>query len=260
VTRRQAAALAVLAGLAVARVLTDRQGLGDGCRSLAFCVGSAALLIALVGTAATLLRATWLACGAARAVASLRPVRAPGPLADAAASAGTGRRLVCVAGAGRVAFCAGLLRPRVYATAGLAEASPDEIAAVLVHEAEHLRRRDPARRVLLRATAEVYFAVPLLRFWHERAIERSELAADRAAIDRVGAGALARALLATQVLPGLGGVPAFFAGVAEARIAQLLGDRVPRRRPSAALVLGSLAGLILAVYVVMCAGVLPPPR
>jgi hypothetical protein len=74
----------------------------------------------------------------------------------------------------------------------------------------------------------------------------------------VGPGALARALVATQVLPGLGGMPAFFAGVAEARIAQLLGDRVPPRRPSVALVLGSLAAVILAVYAVMCAGILPP--
>jgi Zn-dependent protease with chaperone function len=247
-----------LAGLAVVRVLTDRQGPGDGCRSLAVCVGSAVLLIALVGTAATAVRATWLACAAARAVGLLEPVGVPEPLAEAAVEARILPRLVCVAGAGRVAFCAGLLRTRVYVTAGLAAAPRDEIAAVLVHEAAHLRRRDPARRVLLRATAEVYFAVPLLRFWHERAIERSELAADRAAIERVGPGALARALVATQVLPGLGGMPAFFAGVAEARIAQLLGDRVPPRRPSVALVLGSLAAVILAVYAVMCAGILPP--
>ncbi|HEX4790930.1 MAG TPA: M56 family metallopeptidase [Actinospica sp.] len=257
-SRRQAAGLALLAGLAVRHVLTDRAGVGDGCRSLASCMASATLLIASVGTISTVLRAAWLGRAAAGAVGSLDRVAVPEPLADAAAAAGIGARLVCVAGTERVAFCAGLLRPRVYVTAALAAAPRDEVAAVLVHEAEHMRRRDPVRRALSRATAEVYFAAPLLRFCHERGIERSELAADRAAMERVGPGALARALLATQTLPSLGGVPAFFAGVAEARIAQLLGDRVPPRRPSAALVLGSLAGIILAVYVVMCAGILPP--
>jgi Zn-dependent protease with chaperone function len=257
VTRRQAAGLVVLAGLAVARVLTDPQGPADGCRSLAFCVAAAALLIAVVGTVSTVLRATWLSWSGRRAVTSLTAVTAPAELAAAAASAGIGARLVCVAGAGRVAFCAGSLRPRVYATAGLAAAPRDEIAAVIVHEAEHLRRRDPLRRVLSRATAEVYFVVPLLRFWYERAIERSELAADRTAIARVGPGALARALVSAHALPGLDGVPAFFAGVAEARVAQLLGDRVPPRRPSAALVLGSFAGLVLALCAVMSAGILP---
>ena len=257
-TRRQAAVLVALAGLAVARVLTDRGGLGDGCRSLAFCIGSAALLIALVGTAGTALRALWLGCAARRGVAALTVLPAPGRLAAASREAGIDGRLVCVAGSGRVAFCAGVLRPRVYVTAVLAASPADELAAVLVHEARHLQRRDPLRRLLLRSTAEVYFAVPLLRFWHERAIERSELAADRAAIARVGPGALARALFATESLPGLGGVPAFFAGVAEARVAQLLGDRVPPRRPTIAVVAGSLAGLILAVYAVMCSGVLPP--
>lgn len=258
-SRRQAAGLVLLAGLAARHVLMDRHGVGDGCRSLAYCAASAVLLIALVGTLATMLRAAWLCCTAARAVGSLDPARAPERLVEAAESAGVGTRLICVAGTERVAFCAGPLRPRVYVTAALAAAPRDEIAAVLVHEAEHMRRRDPGRRMLSRATAEVYFAVPLLRFCHERAIERSELAADRAAMERVGPGALARALLAAQTLPSLGGVPAaFFVGVAEARVAQLLGDRVPPRRPGAALLLGSLAGAVLAVYAVMCAGVLPP--
>lgn len=280
---RRAALLAVVAGFAVGHALEDPEGFGDGCRSLAVCVVSAALLLMVVGTVATMLRALWLIRGARRAVAGLtvlsaaadmrasaQPeqarsegqhcgVCAPERLALAASAAGIrARRAVCVTGSARVAFCAGMLRPRVYVTAALAEAAEDELAAVLVHEAVHMRRRDPLRRVLLRAASDICFAVPLLRFWHERAIERSELAADRAAIERVGPGALARALLATQVLAGLGGVPAYFAGVAEARVAQLLGERIPPRRPTIALVLGSLAGLILVVYVVMCVGVLPP--
>lgn len=257
-TRAQAAGLTALAGFAVVRVLSDPRGPAHGCCSLAECVASAAVLTVAVALLAAGLRALFLSGAAYRAVASLTVLPAPGRLAAAAASAGIGARTLCVAGPERVAFCAGNVRPRVYVTAALADAPADELAAVLVHEAQHLRRRDPLRRVLLRSSAEVCFAVPLLRFWHERAIERSELAADRAAIARVGPGALARALLATEVLPGLAGTPAFFAGVAEARVAQLLGDRIPPRRPTAALVVGSCAGLILAVYVVMCSGLLPP--
>jgi Zn-dependent protease with chaperone function len=59
------------------------------------------------------------------------------------------------------AFCAGLLRPRVYVSSG-AVALLDEHAlrAVLLHERHHMRRHDPLRLAAGRAIARALFFAP----------------------------------------------------------------------------------------------------
>jgi beta-lactamase regulating signal transducer with metallopeptidase domain len=134
-----------------------------------------------------------------------------------------------------------------------AKLAAEELEAVLVHEAEHARRRDPLRRLAGRAAADVLFWLQLVGWWSRRRLEDAELAADRAAIDRVGRSPLARALRATAA-PAAQAVGARFDGAGAARVSQLLGDQPPRRRPLLAACLLSLLGLIVAVSLAMWVG------
>ena len=210
-------------------------------------------MVVALGAVAWIARVTWLAIGAARQVARLPRLRTPPALAAAAGRRGA-NQVVLLDSPATSAFCAGLLRPRVYVTGGMITALADEeLEAVLVHEAEHARRRDPLRRLAGRAAADVLFWLPLIGWWSRRRLEDAELAADRAAIDRVGRRPLARALWVTAVVaaPGVG---ARFDGAGPARVTQLLGDQLPRRRPPLAACLLSLLGLTLAVSLAMCVG------
>jgi hypothetical protein len=105
--------------------------------------------------------------------------------------------------------------------------------------------------LITRAAADVVFWFPLLRWWLHRHVENTEVYADKAAIDHAGRQGLAAALLAAAQPPVA--APAM-AGATETRIAHLLGDDLPVRRPPANLVLLSLLGAIGAVWLVMCLG------
>src|SRR5258708_2047457 len=112
-------------------------------------------------------------CGAA-AGAAARGVSALPGAARAAELAGAARRarirrIRCLAEGGATAFCAGLLAPRVYITAGaVAELAPGALDAVLAHEAAHARRRDPLRRLAAPAARDALFYLPLARWWSRR--------------------------------------------------------------------------------------------
>jgi len=95
------------------------------------------LVVGSAGVVGSVCRALWLAARTRGAVAALAPVAAPGELTRVVMRLGLGE-VCCVAGARRAAFCAGIIRPRVYLTLAMAEAPPDELAAVLAHEAAHL--------------------------------------------------------------------------------------------------------------------------
>jgi Zn-dependent protease with chaperone function len=208
---------------------------------------------ALLGLGAWIVRASWLAISAAREIARLPRLQPPDALIVAAQRTGVGE-VVYLDSAPAAAFCAGLLRPRVYVTGAMvASLADDELDAVLVHEAEHAHRRDPLRRLAGRAAADVLFWLPLVGWWSRRRLEDAELAADRAAIRRVGRTPLARALraTATQVTPAAG---AGFNGAGPARVTQLLGDPPPCRRPPLAACLLSGLGLVLAVSLATCVG------
>ncbi|MDA8320736.1 MAG: M56 family metallopeptidase [Actinomycetota bacterium] len=221
--------------------------------SMTRCLTAAVLVVAGASTAAITARAAWLAGAAARAVAALSHAAPPAALAGAASRAGIGR-IRCLAGTGAAAFCAGLLMPAVYVTAGAAAALPPaELDAVLAHEAAHARRRDPLRRLVARAAADTLFYLPLARWWSRRQAETAELRADRSAVGYAGRRAVAGALLTVAESGGPAGAAAY-GGATGARVAQLLGDELPARRPAAALVIISAAGLIAAVWLAMCVG------
>jgi Zn-dependent protease with chaperone function len=246
------ALVAMVGGLVAARLAWHPGRAICGQMTVAGCLGVAVLVVAALGGIAWAVRAAWLATAAAREIAALPRGPNPAPLVAAIGRSGVGE-VVCLEGPAASAFCAGLLRPRVYVTAGMVAALGDEeLAAVLVHEAEHARRRDPLRRLAARAAADVLFWLPLVGWWSWRRLEQAELAADRAAIDRLGRTPLARALRATS--PAAPAVGARFDGAGSARVSQLLGDDPPRRHPPLAACLLSLLGLILAVSLAMCVG------
>ena len=141
------------------------------------------------------------------------------------------------------AFCAGLLRPRIYvSTATLAELNDDELRAVLAHELHHARKRDPLRVFLGQLIADSLFFVPAARRLAERYAALAELAADRAATQATGDPApLASALLSFEAAD-----PAVV-GIAPERVDHLMGERARWELPAA------LLGWALAAFVAVAA-------
>ncbi len=106
----------------------------------------------------------------------------------------------------RVAFTAGLLRPRVYLGAGLlVDLQPEEVEAVLLHERHHARRYDPLRCWLvgLALSSLGLHATRSLARWYKASREAD---ADRAAVSyQADDRPLLRALLkADSVTPSIG--------------------------------------------------------
>lgn len=92
-------------------------------------------------------------------------------------------------------FAYGLLAPRVVVSRGLVEQlAPDELEAVLDHEAYHVRAYDPLKVVVTRALAPALFFLPVLRHLHGRYVAGRELAADHRALRSTGRAPLAGAL------------------------------------------------------------------
>ena len=150
-----------------------------------------------------------------------------------------------------LAFCAGYLAPRIYVSDGLIERLSDsELRAVVAHEAWHARRRDPLRRLVLRALADGLFFIPILGRASERLEALDELDADRAAVRALGGRRhLAAAML--KLTEDGARVPATLAGIDAERVDHLLGapgagrwrlDRTPAAL--SALALGGLTALV----------------
>jgi hypothetical protein len=96
------------------------------------------------------------------------------------------------------AFCAGLVRPRVYISTGtLALLDDAALSAVIEHELAHARRRDPLRVACGRVVARAVFYVPGLGELHRHQLALAELSADECAIAAApeNRAALARAML-----------------------------------------------------------------
>ncbi len=124
------------------------------------------------------------------------------------------------------AYCAGLLRPRIYLSTGaVALLDEAELDAVLAHEAHHARARDPLRVFVVRVLSDALFFLPATRRLGERYAALAELAADSAAVRRRGAQPLASALLAFEAAD-----PAVV-GIAPERVDHLLGERAPWQLP-----------------------------
>ncbi len=181
---------------------------------------------------------------------TLRRQAAPLPLRLSAAGAALGlsNRLTYLEHALPAAFCYGLLRPQVAVTAGLLDRLDDEaLAAVLAHERQHLRRRDPARYLAIHVLTAAAFMFPLAPALRQRLEARIELGADRAALAVAPRGALATALLAMLATPPMRVPGAAALTATEARIAQLAGRPVLPTIPAPAWVASLALAAIIAV-------------
>jgi BlaR1 peptidase M56 len=162
------------------------------------------------------------------------------------------------------AFCAGLLKSRVYVSSG-AVALLDEsaLAAVLAHEAHHARRRDPLRLAVGRVVARALFFVPGLHELVRRQQDLAELGADESAINTGpdSRSALARAMLTfSESSSATGSV-----GIDPRRVDHLLGEAPSWRFPTlvclaAAATIGLVGAIaVLAGQVAAGSATLDPP-
>lgn len=128
-----------------------------------------------------------------------------------------------------LAFCSGLLRPRIWlSTTTLALLSPEELSAVLQHERAHVRRRHPLQLLLAQSLAAAFPFLPVLRELADSLPRAQELVADQAVIRAGERRALGRALL--TLLEGTGDAkPLTLApgaiGSLDARLEQLTGQQ-----------------------------------
>jgi Zn-dependent protease with chaperone function len=143
---------------------------------------------------------------------------------------GFAHQVVVLPTATLLAFCFGLLTPRIYISTGLVQALTDrELQAVLLHEDHHRRRRDPLRTLLADVLATIFFFLPVVAEWRNFFLTAAELAADRYTARIAGrislAGALHKFLSSAsdfQFPIATGGISGF--SVTQARLAQLLDD------------------------------------
>ena len=147
------------------------------------------LVLALTGAS--------LALGALKAGRTLRrtsyvlalhqPGATPRRLVAAARAIGISEAVVCFADSQPYAYCRGFLRPEVWVSSGaVSTLKPRELEAVLLHEAFHLRRRDPLRILIGRVLSQLLFAQPLIGMLAARFEVAKELDADRAAVRAQG--------------------------------------------------------------------------
>lgn len=205
-----------------------------GIASLGIVVGAGAGIIALLQTH--------------RFNQQLRRSASPMPprLARLAAELGIVDRITYLPWGHPAACCYGFGRPDIAITAGLATQLDDaELLAVLAHERQHLRRRDPVRYLVLYALSIAAFVFPVAAALRQRRETRIELAADRAALAVAPRGALAGALLVALNAPRIPAPGAAGLTPTEARIAHLGGRAVMPDVPTR-LVVASL-GLVMAI-------------
>jgi hypothetical protein len=218
------------------------------------------LASAVAGLAASAMVALRAAAGSRALQKLIRAARRPVPpfIQNEAAVLACAARLDVVAAEEAFAVTYGLIRPRILVSTGLATAlTPAEISAVLAHEREHLRRRDPLRLLAARLTAAWACYLPAARWLADRAMLRHELAADRAAAGRAGRGVLAGALLKLASTPACPAVAAASpAGDGprslEARVSQLEAGRPPRQPPAVSRLLSSAGAVALLAAASMC--------
>lgn len=161
------------------------------------------------------------------------------------------------------AFCAGLLRPRVYVSSGALELlDAPALASVLAHERHHARRHDPLRLACGRALAAGLFFIPAHRRLVARQHALAEISADEAAVLTAGGdrSALASAMLSFSEAGG-----ADAQGIDPERIDHLLGERAQWRLP-VGLCVGTAAAMsllitvaVLAAHVASGSATLAPP-
>ncbi|MGZ4179787.1 MAG: M56 family metallopeptidase [Solirubrobacteraceae bacterium] len=195
------------------------------------------LVLALLGLAVTVAAITGMARELTAARRFERSVPVTGRVGDALVIADDRPR----------AFCAGLLRPRIYVSSGaVAALDATALQAVLLHERHHARCRDPLRLACGRVAARALFFIPGLGELVARQQTLAELSADETTINAApgNRSALARAMLGFYD----GSRPGDPVGIDPARIDHVLGEPPDWRFPvllclPALAVIAVLAGL-----------------
>lgn len=177
----------------------------------------------------------------------------PASVNDACMKAGI-ERMTLVDSPEPRAYTYGYLRPAVALTSGLLDClGPEELEAVLRHEAAHARRRDPLRMLVVASLARAFVFAPVLRTFANDFQIAKEIDADQDVISVMGS---RRPLVSALLLVEESREPvavAPLADVLEARLLSLEGEeQLPRERRrlislvmSAATVLGIAAGLFV---------------
>lgn len=230
-------------------------------------LGLAVLTMLAAGIATAAVRTSRLLQRTRRLCAPDRVADPPRRLLAIAERAGVSEALHYVRDPRLLAYCVGVRDPRVVISDGaLRRLRDDELEAVLLHEAEHLRRRDPLRVLFARTLAALFVGLPLIEWLTLRFETAKELDADRAALRVLGDPApLAGALLALGT-PADGAPLAIGAwSLTAARIDQISGigpDRLlpePPRRTVAVTALSVVLALVLALGQGVRAHALPAP-
>lgn len=154
------------------------------------------------------------------------------------------------------AFTAGFWRPLIYVAESLGfKLSSEQLAAVLAHEAVHVRRRDPLRLSLLRFLARTLFWLPAFRRLSDDLADEAEITADDAAAGNQPL-VLASAILAVAAL---GNAPTFVSApgftrcdILERRVRRLAGEAP---RVESHVTRRSLAAAATALFLVLVSGV-----
>ncbi len=81
------------------------------------------------------------------------------------------------------AFTIGFLKPKIYLSNSLCKRlKNDELKAVILHEAHHMKKHDPLRLLIVAFACDIFFFIPLSRYLKELFISSKEKAADDAAV------------------------------------------------------------------------------
>ena len=142
---------------------------------------SAAAIGAATVTGIRLVRQTHRACGLAAHV----PL--PEGLRNSATALGLDDAVLCIEDDEPLAYCVGFLRPTIcISTGAIRRLRRRELDAVLLHEATHLRNRDPLRILAARVLSTAFITVPAIAVLARRFEVAKELEADREAVRRQG--------------------------------------------------------------------------
>jgi beta-lactamase regulating signal transducer with metallopeptidase domain len=208
--------------------------LANRCSSLPHVMagGAAGILVllptlVLVSVAVAATRAAIAALRVRALLSSAGP--APAKLRHACERAGYRGRVSMLPHAAPCAFAAGILVRTVIVSAGAVERlCASELAAVVAHEAHHVRRHHPLKSLLLSTVALGMWTHPTVRAAARRCSVHMELSADAHAVSTVGRGALASALLHFLDEPDALAAPGITGnGQLDQRMAALVGSPVP---------------------------------
>jgi Zn-dependent protease with chaperone function len=155
---------------------------------------------------------------------------------------------------GVAAFTWGFLRPKVYLSEGLLRSlSREETRSVLLHEAAHVRRRDPLRGMAVGILSSALWFLPVSSFLRRRFAEAMEKAADEDAV-KTGVEPLHLASILVKVAKAKSSAlatvtPSLQGGASLAdRVMELMGKGKRRRFPRKPLVVSLGVALFIGLF------------